>query len=160
MLSRFSPEYWDIHKFGLTKSIMFPVGIYCGYLAKSNVSLKVNYFMMFMLICIVSLSFPKIFVGDYFSVVRSLLGIPVFAILIGFLDRTTKSEWILNALKYCGKYSLELYLLHVLVYFLLVELLNIPSSYAMMVGIAIALCSCSYVSRKIRFVQEFLQSNE
>lgn len=153
------PEYWNMHKFGLTKSIMFPVGIYCGYLAKTDFSLKANHLFVIMLICTVMLFSKTTFINDYFSVVRSLIGIPVFAVIIDIISKNDKlKSWVVPGLLYCGKYSLEIYLLHVLFYFSLVELFNIPSSYSMMAGIVFGLCSCSYISRLIRFVQDAFQS--
>lgn len=135
------PDYWKIVKFGLSRSYLFPIGCVCGYLAKKKASVAWYYLLIYILVC-----------GFFFlmrintPVTRTMMGIPMVCILLDYLFDKNKNEKLKKLLSWFGKYSLELYLLHMLIYFALRIFLELNGAVSISIGIVCGILLCHPVS--------------
>ena len=144
-LRHYVPEYWDLVEFGLSKTYIFPVGMYFGYLSKRGTKIS-TYMLLFFIICC-----GLLFINDFLpETMRTLIGIPLVCILFDCIFRSDNSKVIRKILLWLGNLSLELYLLHVLINFALKGGLGINHSWSMIIGIVSSLLICSPTSKLIR----------
>ena len=144
-LRHYTPEYWSIVEFGLSKTYIFPLGIYLGYLSKRGT--KISIYMLLSFIACCGLLFVKGFLPE---TMRTLIGIPLVCILFDFIFKNGHCNVIRKSLLWLGKFSLELYLLHVLINFALKGGLGVNHSWSMIIGIVSSLLICSPTSKLIK----------
>lgn len=135
---------------GTSKTVMFPLGILAGYLAKQNLVVnKISLFLYF-IGCIILILVSRKWCDYNFSTFRSLLGIPFVCIL---LESLNKNLFLKNFFAFCGRYSLELYLLHVICYFFLVEVTVFPKGLCMALGIVFSFITCQRINFLVNKIQ-------
>lgn len=113
-LYHFHIEYYQQVERLVAKFPMFVLGIYTGYLAKTHQAISVKHvFSLLVLMCILIIAdrYNRDFTM-YYKDVAALLGMMVISLV---LKKSSGGGKIGNALKWLGKYSLELYIYHMLI---------------------------------------------
>ena len=113
-LYHFHIEYYQQVERLVAKFPMFVLGIYTGYLAKTHQAISVKHvFSLLVLMCILIIAdrYNRDFTM-YYKDVATLLGMMVISVV---LKKSSGGGKIGNALKWLGKYSLELYIFHMLI---------------------------------------------
>lgn len=148
------PNYWEIVKFGLSRSYLFPIGCVCGYLSKKKVGIPWYYLLIYILIC-----------GVFFSirintpVTRTMMGIPLVCIFLDYLFNKNKNVKIKKFLSWFGKYSLELYLLHMLIFFVLRIFYDLNNVVSISLGIVCGILLCHPVSLLVKRIAHPTEAN-
>ncbi len=144
LIQHFTPEYWEMEKIGFCKILIFPLGIYCGYLAQKNFSVSYLALIPFFLFSAILAVFMFKIDYDYLGFGRTLVGIPLAIITVDFMSSRIKKP--LKAIcRFLGKYSLELYILHLFINFTLISAFHVHKSISMSTGIILALLLCKPV---------------
>ena len=146
-IQHFSPSYWKIIETGVSKTYMFPIGCYCGYLSKKGVEIPLWKLAIFILVC-----FGLYIKGVNVAVMRSLIGLPISCILLSVLFKNNSFELIRKVLAWFGRYSLEIYLLHVLIHFTFMDIVEIDDKWSMSLGVISAIVLCTPFSMMIKKV--------
>lgn len=120
-LMRFAfTDYYTLTKIGYSQFPAFIIGCYFGYMAKyeKNVSL-VKYLLAMLAITTVLLIGKKVdgllFANLYETNIR-LMTIPCMCVTISYLRKYSIATYINGIFRWLGKYSLELYILHMFLY--------------------------------------------
>ena len=129
--------------------VMFPLGMLCGYLCArtSNVKTYISFIIIPILVCLYALTKYKY--GFYFEYVRALTGIFTLSVVFFYTKQRHWSLWINKVLQWLGKYSLELYVLHVLIFKTIDSCIDNASVIHMALSILIALLICVPVHNTI-----------
>lgn len=109
-------DYYAMIGKWINKTLMFPIGMLCGYFCKSGIVLKKEYviIMMTALTVLYMVTIVKVFfIKEH---IRCLWGVFSLSIFFSVLDRSIYGKKLLSFLHWLGTYSLELYVLHVLVF--------------------------------------------
>ena len=144
-INYYSPSYWKIIEIGISKTYIFPIGCYCGYLSKNKVEIPSGILTLVILVC-----FGLSLKGVNTPVMRSLIGLPIVCVFFSVLFRNNIFELIRKVLAWFGCYSLEIYLLHVLIYFTFKDFVGINDGWSMTFGIISALVLCTPISMMIK----------
>ena len=110
------PSYYKATEIGYGKMLMFVIGLYIGKLSMSGKSLnQKDFIFIFILIAALAVAqkhvpFLKIFYKDAIP----LVGLPILTCLFMACDKYDGKHRILDVFRWLGKYSLELYILHVM----------------------------------------------
>lgn len=140
----FLPDYFSKVEIGLVKAPIFFVGMMCGYVAKNK---KIFHHFIPLIVGCVAISFCWRFVNHTalsYGVSGSLLRILCMALICLSLEYLKPNGGILlKLLNWFGKYSLEIYLLHMMLHQLLV---NMADSLGME-----GMCQTLFVSLNIPF---------
>lgn len=131
------PSYWERICIGVYNMPIFPIGIFAGYL--SNQNYKVGGILLLSILIGCTCFFA---IGIYPSIARSLFGILISTILFNYIDKNFKLDWLMVGVKWLGKYSLELYIIHVTLYFFLIEIVQIVDSYSIVIGCVVSIIIC------------------
>ena len=104
-----------------TKTPLFVLGLYAGYLAKREYKLGALYFIVSMMIV---LGFKHLKESDSYYInvyndVIPFIGIPLVCCIIHLLSKYPITSYVNSIFKWLGIYSLELYILHMLIKYLL-----------------------------------------
>lgn len=119
IISRLCPEYYRITSLGLPKIPIFIFGCYLGYLA--SIHKKVNAIYLFLVVVPLIFIFGRAKVVDdffenpYEDLIR-FITLPLCCWGFIFMQRFTKHNILLTFFRFLGRYSLELYILHMLLY--------------------------------------------
>ena len=143
----FFPDYWEMNGRSLKKTVMFPLGMYCAFLSKHQVDHKWQW--SFYLSLLVFLVLTKLKFTALFEYARSLFGIFTIPIVLLLLEINKIMPIVSTSLRWLGNYSLELYLLHMLIYWTAILFTSIPEVYVMLVSILLALIICVPVHKFI-----------
>lgn len=140
----FSPSYWANTRIFWARFIMFPLGMYAGYLSFKDRKASLLQISIYFFICVILALITKLWIDDeLYAVTRTLIGIPLITIIVHILS---KWQWlrvgILKPVQFLGIHSYELYLIHVIIYYLCRNIIGIGSAFSMMIGISVALLLC------------------
>lgn len=139
------PGYWSSHKIGISKIPIFPIGIYIGYLASMKYRVKMIYLIPYFIICLLIMFFLCRYVDSlYRGFARTLIGIPIAVVSVDYMGNTLK-KYVKIVFGFLGKYSLELYLIHVLVFYAL-RYSYFNDTINMAIGIIVSLLTCKLVN--------------
>lgn len=124
LLNRYSPEYYETIKIGFSKIHMFFTGMLFAYLNKNLKISNRTYLLMFLTFCLIygGLSLAK---GNNYWIIHScgliqkLVYIPILCACFALVETRTIGQEVLKILSQFGKYSLELYILHLHCFLLL-----------------------------------------
>lgn len=159
-LSFKSYEYWSIICFGVEKTILFPIGAICGYFALQNIKIKkVSLFFYFLVMFVALIVFKLVNDKNLFEHVRVLIGIPLLCLLLDALN-SRKYTWIHYSLRWLGSFSLEIYLLHLFIWWGLGFLTDLSSSIRIMIAIPATLLVCSHVHQGIALIESTVKHRD
>lgn len=146
-IARYCPEYWMNTRIFWARFIMFPLGIFTGYLSVNARQVSFLQIGLYFAICILLAALAKIAIDDeIYSVTRTLIGLPFMTLLLHLCSRWNwVQRGILRPLQFLGVHSYELYLMHVTVFYLCRNIIGMDSAISMAVGIVLALLLCKPV---------------
>lgn len=148
------PSYWRLLQEWLSKTYTFPIGCYLGYLSKKK------YHISYFILCFIQLSFIVLFyLKINTSVMRTLASLPFICIFLSVLFKDNKFTKIRESLLWFGKHSLELYLLHVLIFKFFVVIIGMGDKWSMALGIFLGLILCHPISLAIKKYSKYLVPN-
>ena len=129
---------------------MFPIGCYVGYLAKNGIKIHLSMIGIFVLCSIV-----LFYYGVNEPVTRSCIGIPLACLLMPIVFKDGKNDKIRELIKWFGQKSLELYLLHVIIYFAIQETIGLKKMWlAMVIAVCCAIIICEPISLLIKKITQ------
>ena len=142
------PDYWENEKIGFCRILIFPLGVFCGYLAKRNYSISYRSLLFYFVFCFILMFVMDKIDNEYLGFGRTLLGIPLAVVSVDFMG--TKLKKLLRpVMLFLGKYSLELYLLHLFISFIFKFFHIFNSAIGMTIGIIAALLLCKPVNQLV-----------
>lgn len=141
------PEYYEMTMIGIPKAPVFIIGCYAGYLAKNNISISLLKYLLFLSLLIVVFAWAKqkdflLFATAYESTIR-LVSIPFCCLAFVIMANKKILNFIFITFRWLGKYSLELYILHMLLYnciFSISDELSLPFCGLILFAISILIC--------------------
>lgn len=124
LLNRYSPEYYETIKIGFSKVPMFFTGMLFAYLNKNLTTSNRTYCLMFLVFCFIYCGLSLVKGNNYWIIhtcglIQKLVYIPILCACFALVEPYTIGREVLKILSQFGKYSLELYLLHLHFYLLL-----------------------------------------
>ena len=155
-----SIDYYHDISIGISQIPMFILGAYCMLYIKSNYNLTIKVFSTVLLATIafrLVINFLPFFKPE-FDMFRVLTSIIVFCFILKKFDILLNKLHIPQLLQWFGQYTLELYMVHLLVYYMLNNLCGDMFSeiYYILIGVAVAITSAKplhYVTNKL--INEF-----
>lgn len=118
IIYKYNPNSWDKIGDWISKTPMFPLGIITGYLAKKSCKFTTLQFVVYIIVML----FLHVVIkqinhcNEIVKMINVLMGMPLILICFSAIDNIKSFKWILSFFRYMGKYSLEIYLLHLLIY--------------------------------------------
>lgn len=156
-VSVLSPSYYEMVSIGIEKTPMFIIGMLVGYYAVNSYKLTLYHLLGGGILVILTLFSKKAddyFIPYYEMSVRLLL-MPLTCIVLEWF----KPKRIISMLEWFGKYSLELYVLHMFLIGVINEIMTtsiIPSSYIPIAmtstTILLSIVVCSPIHKGIDFI--------
>jgi len=138
-------DYYNDVEIGIDKISMFFVGSYFMYKMKEGISVYdiICYSLIFILFLYLGIvRHIHFFIQDIIncSVIISIL---LYTLLCYLLQ---KKKNLLSPIEWMGKYSLELYILHLLIYYVLCNINDkfMSSDYYMLISVCVALIACQF----------------
>lgn len=149
----FSPDYYELVGKWIKKTVMFPIGMLCAYFANLNdKEFLIKIGPKKVLICLISVVLfyilTKFYLKNINEFFRCFLGMFLVTYCFDIIERTRKMIWINKIMRWLGTFSLELYVLHVLI-FKTVDTFIHARALEMAISVLIALAICSPVHRLI-----------
>lgn len=142
-----APDYYELTGTWVKKALMFPVGMICGYLSKSDLYERfrtpLRLVPLIALFCVLS----KLFANFFYEYARSLFGLFSFPVLFSFLSNNRYLSWLNSVMKWLGTYSLELYLLHTLSWMVIKGVWGGINTMEMILTVVFAIFLCVPVHR-------------
>lgn len=157
IIDNYCHEYWKLIQLGVPKTIMFTLGALAGHISKHNIIMSQRSLFLYFLGCSLLLILSRVLCSYNYSTFRALLGIPLACLFLEFISRK-KVTSLLRPLFFFGRYSLELYLLHVTAYFFLAETTNLSLGFCMFLGIVFSIFACQRVHIIISQIQKHIVS--
>ena len=141
LISFSNPEYWSLVKIGLSQIPCFFIGILFAYLS-INISdrhLFCVVLLLLVILYIISIIWDVV-PGDYCS---PLIWIPCFILLFSLFFMWTDSasclRWINYLYRWFGKYTFELYILHIYLWFIIKEVCHLSALWNIILAVFLAI---------------------
>lgn len=152
------PNYYSGVKPAFTQFPSFIIGVLIGSFSKLGV--RVPTLKYFLVLCLCSIIFMGVFYDfflyDYFAMIRVLLSIPLVCIICELISTKKYFLKIESVLVWFGKYSLELYVIHLM----LMKLVKSISPYTVQMNTIIVLAVTFVllipISRVVNKVSDFI----
>lgn len=143
LLSRYDPEKWKLLEKWVIKIPMFPIGMIAGYYTKQKFEFTYVKLFVYGVLMLILIPVTKSFNHYCYEMIRVLIGIPLICFCFIFIERRIKVlVWILKSLRWLGKYSLEIYLLHLFLYRMILFTTSIHEMLSIILSIIITLLLC------------------
>lgn len=141
------PAYYHLVSIGLPKQTMFVVGIGIGYLSYKKIkvnlmALVITTFLLYLLFY--SLRHNNVLYAQYASMSEKLFTIPIICLVLFKIKPYV--SYLFNCLQWMGKYTLEIYVLHLMIKHLLF-LLDVNGILMVFVSIISSIILAPYVNR-------------
>lgn len=151
LIACFCPDYWMDTRIFFARFIMFPLGIFTGYLSANAKKVSAVQIICYFAVCIVMAAVAKLWIDDeIYAVIRTLIGLPLVTLFLHWLSKRKWAETVIfRPLHFGGVYSYELYLIHVIIFYLCRNIIGINSAVSMIIGIGISLLICQPVHKGI-----------
>ena len=146
------PNYFNDTGQWAKKAVMFPIGMFCGYVSQSEKYYNWKSPRIIIPLLFMAFVLTKMFFGFFYEYARSLFGLFTFPPIFIYFSKSSRSSWILSVLRWLGKYSLELYILHVLSFKTIDAIYGKCNSVEMLMTIAFALLLCLPVHRSVEWI--------
>lgn len=152
-----SPAYGNSINLALSHTPMFMLGILMAYYIGQEKHKIQTFLRICVCFAIVSIIVSKLhFVPEYLSLdamAMKLIYIPVICVFFYNLEQNILVAKLASCLEWLGRYSFELYVLHVLIYFAIFKPLLkacYSSNLLILLSIIISLLSCKYISLGVK----------
>lgn len=155
-------DYYQLFVNGIERYYMFFVGMYCGYLSREET--KTRTIGLCLVVAMLPLAYLLAWYSseyDYLTAAarRLVITMPLVSVLFALIDRTKVGVPLMKAANWLGAYTLELYILHLLIYcFLSSEVFSFGLSDRAYISIAIgvALIVCKPVQSVVKLIISML----
>lgn len=149
LFSVLCPNRWALLEQWIIKIPMFPIGMLAGYYAKKKCTFTL--FQMFLLgVFFIIAGIIMKFINHYcYELFRVLIGIPLIVSVLCIMDERPRFNWIFISLRWLGKYSLEIYLLHLFIYWSWYQIQPMNEAFRIIIAITITLVLCKPVHAMI-----------
>ena len=104
--------YYDTFGFWFQKAIVFPMGALCGYLSKNEIMVKISSLGIFFVLAIILVVATHNYDSNYYDIGKSCLALPLMCL---FFERFSVTKFRVF-LCWFGRLSLELYVIHCVMY--------------------------------------------
>lgn len=156
LLFTFAHDAYEMHRYGLEGYFLFFIGLYCGYLSRAEVKKRIIGILL--IASMLTLAFLlKCYNPEYKyltgAALRLVVTIPLVSLVFALLDKVKVGQPIMQAAGWLGKYTLELYIIHLITYcFLSSEVFNFGLSDELYIStsIVVALVICAPVQNLIK----------
>ena len=144
-LIRYQHEFYSAHDLGIDQYSIFFVGMLTGYILQSKkIKYQLTLVVFFVLSFVLQRILPELnFLYDPMK--KVCIFMPLICIFFYLLeDKVKLINWLKIILDWMGKYTLELYILHSIIYRFLVqlEIANLNSAVSISLAIVISLAFC------------------
>lgn len=113
-----SPDYYKMTELGITKFVIFVIGCYFGYLSKNKINANIYIYyssMLAIMACFfIGKKWDELFFQSFYETTLRLMTIPLCCICFLLLSKCKQMSFVGVSFRWLGKYSLELYVLHML----------------------------------------------
>lgn len=135
------PSYYDMTKIGITKIPCFLIGVYLGWCAYCGKRITVWYVLAVVLLCGVTWVYKQYDDGIYFNIVSKLVKLPVICALLLYISNWRIGGAVNGMLGWIGRFSLEIYMLHLLIYNVF-DILHTPQPWSITLAILLSVALC------------------
>lgn len=151
-------EYYELYYNGLERYYMFFIGIYCGYLSRAESKQKL--IGLSLIVAMLPVAYLLKWYSpeyDYLTAAarRLVITMPLVSVVFALLDKVKVGQPILQAANWLGKYTFELYIMHLLIYcFLSSEVFSFGLTDRTYISIAIvvALIICAPLQKLVKLL--------
>jgi len=139
LIGIFYNDYFIQHDLFFFQYFMFLIGIYCAYLVNLK---QVKYLISMIVLTICFWLLQRVntdYTYLYFGMKTSILYIPIISITLYFFDLFSFLSFLKKMLEWCGRYTLELYILQSIIFCFLSrmrDVLNIDYSLLFCISVA------------------------
>ena len=148
------PYEWELIGGWIIQILMFPLGMIAGYYANITYKLTlwqiIAYFIVMLLLFIATKLISVSFICD---IIRTLIGMPLICICFYVINDKKHFVWILTFFNWLGKYSLEIYLLHLLIYLSWFDVCPLTGAWQYITTVVISLILCKPIHNIIYKLQ-------
>lgn len=141
LICHFNYDYWELVEIGLNQEPCFFVGILFGYLSCSEQG-KHTFIFMLIALCVLYIV-NQIWIIIPREYMTSLISIPFFVLLFSIVFSLTASspwlKWINTVYKWFGKYTFEMYILHIFLWFIVKEVLHLGAVGNIVLAVALSI---------------------
>lgn len=158
ILFTYSNANYELYFNGLERYYMFFIGMYCGYLSRTiniHKNIGLGFIVMMLPIAYVLTWYSSEYEYLTAAARRLVITMPLASICFALIDKAKYGQPIMDIANWLGKYTFELYILHLLIYCLLSsEVFGFGLSDRTYISIAIilALLFCLPVQKSIKFI--------
>jgi len=142
VLQKFSANYYNLLEIGISKIPIFMFGIYAGYLCSNKIISDKKYlqvfFSMALLYIILSLFKQNYWIMNLCGQFQKLVFIPLICATLRLTSSSTIGTGVMYVLNFFGKYSLELYIVHLHTY-LVFSIMNLNLSNVLISSLSITI---------------------
>lgn len=151
-----TPEYFKQMSIGLTPLPMFYVGFFFGHLSLREIGNKTSVMALIMLItiCLFFLDF-SVYGISYIN--NRLLYISCVCLAFGLLMHY-KISFVLSLFDWLGKYTFELYILHLYYWFIIKGICHYGAVFNIVVAVLLSLLTCVPVHKLIKRLESLLSN--
>ena len=154
------PSYYELTGIGLAKMPMFAIGILVGYLSYNSKQLKHEYIYILLLgVLVVITNIEGGIIGDLGNGLLRFFCIMLICPMLSWMEKYIPkiSHWIIVLFRWFGKYTLELYILHLFIGFLIARWLD--PKWGGGLAVTLSICIAPFVHSLISKVNELLLSS-
>lgn len=153
-----SHDYYELYYNGLERYYMFFIGTYCGYLSRTES--KQKQIGLCLIVAMLPLAYMLAWYSseyDYLTAAarRLVITMPLVSMLFALLDKVKVGQPIMLAANWLGKYTFELYILHLFIYCFLsskVFSFDLSDRANISIAIVIALVICAPVQKCVKYI--------
>lgn len=151
-------DYYQLFFNGLEHYYMFFIGIYCGYLSREESRTKT--IGLCLMVVMLPLSYFLAWCNPEYNYLtaaarRLVITIPLVSVLFALIDKTNIGQPVIKVANWLGTYTLELYILHLLIYCFLsskVFSFDLSDRTYISVAIVVALLVCKPVQKLVKLI--------
>lgn len=147
----YCPNYWELVGIWVVKSPMFLLGMIAGYYASISCKVSLQQFMIYIIVLALLLVTTRS-IGFIYGILRVLIGMPLICMCFSVINEK-KCVWIHSLFRWLGKYSLEIYLLHLFIYWSWHNMYAMDETLRYIITIVVTLILCERVHLLIDRIQ-------
>lgn len=140
-LLHLNTDYYDKVGIWTGKALLFPIGMLVGYFYKNGIEMKRMYWCILTAIMVYGAYYFRNIEPNYNDVCKTVVAIPCLCVALELIGPSIVN----NVLAWLGKYSLELFLVHLMIRCTMLYCLGTPEIYNISVGILVALLIATFL---------------
>lgn len=104
--------FFETFGFWAQKAIVFPLGMLCGYLSRNGVQVKIRFLIVWCIVMLVLTVVIQPYDRNYYDICKTCIALPIMCLLF---EKFAQNK-IRRFFSWFGKLSLEIYVLHCVIY--------------------------------------------